>query len=208
MLLLDLDGTLVDSLHDLAVSLNHTLHTFGLPERSLAEVRAFIGEGVTVLLGRALATEDAATLEEGRRRFFEHYREHCLDDTRVFAGWEPVLESDLPLAVLTNKPERFARRILEGLGLHKRLAMIVGGDTLPVRKPDLGVLDHMTEALGVARERCIMVGDGLPDGRIAQAAGIPFWAVRWGYGSEESLAPYATRWLADPREIIELTETR
>ena len=201
-LLVDLDGTLVDSAQDLAHSLNHTLESMGMPHRSHQEIRSFIGQGATTLLIKALATEDPTRVEEARQRFFTHYDSHCTDHTRLFPGWEEVLESDIPLVVLTNKPEHFARKILDALHIRHHFKLVIGGDTLAVKKPDLGVTRHVAAELGLSPERFIMVGDGEPDGKLATAGGFPFWGARWGYEELAVLGRYEPIWLDHPSDIL------
>jgi phosphoglycolate phosphatase len=199
--LIDLDGTLVDTLADLNASVNYTLAALGQPSRTIDEVRSFVGHGVTTLLARALASETPAVLDRARELFFEHYEAHLLDHSRIYAGWEGVLNTELTLVCATNKPERFARQILDGLGLSARFRLLVGGDTLPVKKPDVAVAAFVAERVGCGVEDLIMVGDGPADGELAARCRFPFWAVRWGYGANHELAPFATRWLDGPAEI-------
>lgn len=201
-LLIDMDGTLLDTLRDLAGSVNYALQALGRPARSLDEVRAFVGQGAAVLLARAMAGGSAAELAEARQVFFAHYRDHCLDTTRLFPGWDAVLAAGLTLVCATNKPERFARIILDGLGLTPRFSLVVGGDTLAVKKPDPGVAAHIAAGIGLAPAGFIMIGDGLPDAELARNAGFPFWAAGWGYVRPGELEPYAAAWLARPEDIL------
>lgn len=202
MLLIDMDGTLVDSELDLAHSLNHALESMGLPHRSHQEVRSFVGQGAITLLVRALATNDPDRVEEARRRFFTHYDAHCMDHTRLFEGWEEVLATDIPMTVVTNKSERFALKILDALHIRERFQLVIGGDTLPVKKPDLGVVDHLSAKLGLERNAFVMVGDGEPDGQLATAGQFPFWGARWGYEELATLDRYQPLWLEHPSDII------
>jgi phosphoglycolate phosphatase len=201
-LLVDMDGTLVDSLTDLAASVNFTLAQLGHPARSMEEVRSFVGNGAVVLLTRSLGESSPAETQEARAIFFEHYGNHLLDHTRVFPGWERVFDSDLALVCATNKPERFAKQILEGLGLTKRFSLLVGGDTLAVKKPDPGVSAYITQVVGGSVHDLAIVGDGAPDGALARACGFPFFGARWGYASEAELTPYAPVWLDGPADLL------
>lgn len=203
VLLIDMDGTLIDSLRDLAQSVNFTLRALGYPERSLAEVRSFVGNGAVALLGRALASAAPAELERAKEVFFAHYDEHLLDHSRLFPGWERVLDGGHTLVCATNKPIRFAEKIIRGLGLAERFALVVGGDSLAVKKPDAGVAAHIAARLGARVDDFIIVGDGVPDGRLAQNCDFPFWAARWGYAAPGELDPFATLWLDSPAQIAE-----
>lgn len=204
ILLIDLDGTLVDSEADLAASVNHALRALGYPERSVSEVRSFIGHGALNMLGQAMASASAADFERAKAIFLAHYEAHLLDTSRVFAGWEAVFETEARLVCATNKSSGFARRILDGLGLTPRFALLVGGDTLAVKKPDPAVAAHVAAALGARVDDFVMIGDGVPDGRLAQNCGFPFWAARWGYASPGELDALATRWLKTPAEVAAL----
>ncbi len=202
VLLVDMDGTLVDTTKDLALSVNATLAAMDCPTRPEEEIRSFVGQGATVLLLKALGTDDPARIDAARNWFFAHYDEHLLDHSRLFAGWDAVLRADVRLVCATNKPERFAAKILEGLGIRSRFEVLIGGDTLPVRKPDPGVAVHIAEAVGVQVSDLVIVGDGEPDGRLGRACGFPFWAAAWGYGSRAELDPFATLWLQEPQDIL------
>lgn len=202
VLLVDMDGTLVDTEIDLANSVNFTLEAMGHPKRSREEVRSFVGSGALALLAKALETEDAARLEKAKQTFFAHYDEHLLAHSKPYAGWAAVLASDIPMVCATNKPERFAKKILAGLGLTDRFRLLVGGDSLAVKKPDPAVADYIARQLGVNRNHFIMVGDGVPDAQLAAQCALPFWGARWGYSAEAVLAPYAPLWLERPEDIL------
>ncbi len=187
LVVFDLDGTLVDSLDDLHASVSHALGALGLPPRSRAEVHGFVGEGVRLLLARAIAPHDDL-LEAALAAFQPHYEAHCLDRTRPYPGVEAMLAgARRTLAVNTNKPGAMAREILGGLGLLPRFAAVVGGDEAP-RKPDpAGVLGIMAR-VGAAPRETTFVGDSRVDVATARAAGVAMVAVTWGYGSRAELA--------------------
>ena len=175
----DLDGTLVDSVEDLAASVNHALGLLGLPRRTLDEIRGFVGEGARVLLERAVAPR-ADLVEPALAAWWRHYEDHCLDRTRPYPGIDALLASaHRTLAVHTNKPGALARRILDGLGLGSRFALVVGGDEAP-RKPDPAGVRLIQARLGAAPEATVFVGDSLVDLAAARAAGVRYVAVTWG----------------------------
>jgi phosphoglycolate phosphatase len=184
---LDLDGTLVDSLDDLAASANHALATLGLPPRRRDEIRGFVGEGQRRLLERAVAPRHEL-LEPALAAWHAHYAEHCLDATRLYPGLAAALAGARRLlAVHTNKPGALARRILSGLAVAPRLVAVVGGDEAP-RKPDpAGLLRIMAHA-GASPEDTVFVGDSRIDAATALGAGVRFVAVTWGFSSREELA--------------------
>ncbi len=184
---LDLDGTLVDSLDDLFASVNHALAAVGLPTRTREEVHGYVGEGARVLLARAVAPHEQL-VEPALAAWWPHYEAHCLDRTRPYEGIPALLAgAGRALAVHTNKPGPLARKILDGLGLLPRLFAVIGGDEVP-RKPDpTGVRELMARA-GATPEETVFVGDSRVDLRTARAAGVAFVAVTWGFGSRAELA--------------------
>ncbi len=175
----DLDGTLVDSVEDLAASVNHALGVVGLPRRDLDEIRGFVGEGARVLLERAVAPR-ADLVEPALAAWREHYEDHCLDRTRLYPGIAALLaNAGRALAVHTNKPGALARKILDGLGLRSRFALVLGGDEAP-RKPDPAGVRLIQARVGAAPEETVFVGDSLVDLATARAAGVRHVAVTWG----------------------------
>lgn len=183
---LDLDGTVVDSLDDLAASVNHALAAVGLPPRSRDEIRTFVGEGARLLLARAVAPRDHLA-EAALAAWRTHYEAHCLDRTRPYPGMEALLAgAGRALGVHTNKPGALARRILAGLGLLPRLAAVVGGDEAP-RKPDPSGLLEIMARVGASPGETVFVGDSRIDVLTARAAGVAHVAVTWGLGSRDDL---------------------
>src|SRR4029079_15730216 len=136
----DLDGTLVDSRRDLASARNVLRGRLGFPPLEISAVEAMVGEGARVLVRRALPLEiDGAAFDHALDELLALYFDGCLDATAAYPGVAEVLAALAPrcrLAILTNKPERHSRRILAALGLARFFPLVVGGDTLPVRKPD------------------------------------------------------------------------
>jgi phosphoglycolate phosphatase len=193
---LDLDGTLVDSFADLSGSVNHALRAVGLPPRPPAEIRTFIGEGARLLLQRAVDPR-LELLEPALAVWWEHYDAHCTDRTALFAGFDALLAgSGRTLAVHTNKPGRLARKILDHLGVGGRFAAVLGGDEAP-RKPDPRGTQELIARLGGRPEEAVFIGDSLIDARTAAAAGIPFVAVTWGFGTREELRSFSPAALVD-----------
>lgn len=183
----DLDGTLVDSLDDLHAAVTHALRTVGLPPRSREEVRGYVGEGARVLLERSVAPR-ADLLDRALAAWWAYYEEHCLDATRPYPGVEELLAgARRVLAVHTNKPGALAREILGGLGLLPRFVAVTGGDEAP-RKPDPAGVRAILARVGAAPSDAVLVGDSRVDAATARAAGIPFVAVTWGFGSRAELA--------------------
>jgi len=185
--LFDLDGTLIDSAADLGHAVNHALRRLGLPERPLAEIATFVGEGAALLVERAVAPRTELR-DEALRHWWEHYQAHLLDHTVLYPGIREVLgAATVPLAVHTNKPGGLARRILAGLGVLDRFAAVLGGDEAP-RKPDPAGTRALLSRLGVAAEDAVYVGDSVIDVELARAVPVRLVAVTWGLVPEDRLA--------------------
>jgi len=194
-IVLDLDGTLVDTAPDLLRALNAVLTEEGLPQVSDAAVRHLVGHGARALIEGAaahLGVSLAPTrLEPLTERFVEFYRADIAALSRPFPGAEAALDALLGagaiLAVCTNKRTQLSIELLEALGLAFRFAAIVGSDAVERRKPDpLHLLETIRRASGQPH-RAVMIGDTAADIAAAKAAGAPSIAVRFGYGEADSL---------------------
>ena len=185
-LVFDLDGTLVETAPDLRAALNHTLAGIGLPPLSLPELRAMVGDGVLALLKKGLdkhrAAADVETLFD---EFLDYYGRNLSRESFVFPGLLPIIETlgghGVKFAVCTNKPVTLSRRLLGELGIEQHFPVVLGGDSLPVRKPDPAHLGGTLDALGVAPERAVMIGDSSNDVATARGAGVPVIVVSFGY---------------------------
>ena len=185
-LLLDLDGTLVDTVPDIAAALNRLMEQRGLAPFDPAETASMVGDGVAVLVRRAFAargrTHDAADIVD----FGRDYGSHASVESRVYPG-VPALLRDLSaegyrLAVCTNKPEAAARSLLAALDLLPLLCAVGGGDSFPARKPDPAHLRATLVAAGEPDGAALMVGDHANDVVAARGAGLKSVFVTWGYG--------------------------
>jgi phosphoglycolate phosphatase len=196
----DLDGTLVDSSADLTAAVNHVLGRLGLPPLLRSTVCAYVGEGVRVLVQRALGPAHQARLDNAVKMFLAYYGAHLLDHTRAYPGIPETLEGlaarAVQLSLFTNKPVAFSRAILDGLGLLPRFRAVLGGDSLPAGKPDPGGVVFLQALTGCPLERTLLVGDSPIDLRTARAAGVAFCGAAWG------LQP-ATLRAAAPERIID-----
>ena len=193
----DLDGTLVDSLPDLADAAEAMLAGLGRPPAGEQRVRAFVGDGVARLVERLLAgsrdgVADPAEAGHGLDLFTRHYASGLCRRSRPFPGvTEGVAQlagAGFGLACVTNKPERFAVPLLAAFGLDRHIAVLVGGDTLAARKPQPEPLLHAAACLGVAPAALLMVGDSAVDVHCARAAGCPVACVPYGYSPEGPVA--------------------
>ena len=199
--LFDLDGTLADTLPDIAASTNHVRAVWDLPPLDLPAVRRLIGDGARSLLLRALherlppagpARETA--LDAAFADYTAHHTVQCTAAAQLYPLVRGHLESlraaGHALAVVTNKPERFALPLVHHLGLHDLLPVVIGGDTLPQKKPDPAPLRLALQRLAVPEELAagaVMVGDGVQDLRAGAAAGLRTIGCLFGYGDPAAL---------------------
>lgn len=191
-LVLDLDGTLVDTAPDLMAALNHVLSAEGLPQVPLAQAKGMIGAGARALLDRGLAAAGAARSRGEIDALFEdflaYYTDHIADEGRPFPGVMAAVDrfaaEGWTLAVCTNKLEGLSRRLLSELGIADRFAAVGGGDTFDVKKPDPNHLFQTIALAGGAPDRSIMVGDSETDIATAKAARVPVVAVDFGYTTQ------------------------
>ena len=186
-LLLDLDGTLVDSVPDLTAALNRLMAARGLAAFSRPEVTAMVGDGAAVLLERAFAARGVQQDDAALEAFVVDYTANTAVETRPFpgviAGLDALTAAGWRLAVCTNKPEAAARALLAALGIDHYFAAVGGGDTFPVRKPDPAHLTATLQAAGGDLGRALMSGDHHNDVAAAQGAGVKCIFAAWGYGT-------------------------
>lgn len=186
LVVFDLDGTLVDSAGDIAEALNRTLQDWQLPRVAETTVLGWIGDGVRRLVEQAFtAAGSDIDLDKVMPGFMVHYSECLLRSPRLYDGVaEALLElrtRGVPLAICTNKPVAMVAPLLAHLGIADAFSQVLGGDSLPQRKPDGEPLRHVARAFGLRAGECLMVGDSLTDYRAAQDAGMPVALVRYGY---------------------------
>jgi phosphoglycolate phosphatase len=182
----DLDGTLTDSVPDIAAAVNRTLAARGLPALPDADVAVMVGDGLHPLIRRAFAAVGAAPDQRAAQDYLEDYESRVAEATRLYPGVEAALDRLLQdgwtLAVCTNKPERAARLLLNALGVADRFAAIGGGDSFAAHKPDPRHLLGTIEAAGGSTERALMVGDHTNDVLAAAGCGVRAIFAGWGYG--------------------------
>jgi phosphoglycolate phosphatase len=187
--LFDLDGTLLDTIADLADAANLMLAERGSAPRSQEEIHGFVGKGIAKLVYRSLSegrapaseAETAAALEAFRR----HYARVNGRRTRLYPGVPELLATlaarGLKMAVVTNKATAFTLPLLAQFGIAPYFGATVCGDTLPVRKPDPAMIEHACDQLGIKSEESLMIGDSANDALAARAAGAPVLLVTYGY---------------------------
>ena len=204
--LFDLDGTLLDSLHDIGAAMNHALTTYGLPPHPLPAYRYFVGEGVRTLVARALPEGHAHALESVLYTFRAFYSEHMLDHTRPFPGILPMLarlaSEGVKLAVLSNKPDAATRRLVTALLSDVRFEAVYGERTGVPRKPDPTSALGVAAELGVDPSGCAFIGDTGVDMVTARAAGMYGVGVTWGFRDVEELQAHEARVIAGSAEEL------
>jgi phosphoglycolate phosphatase len=188
--MIDLDGTLADTIPDLAAAANMMLRELGRPGLDVGLIRTFVGKGIPRLVERALAGHiEGGAAEELMARALPIYERcygevngrHTLIYPGVKEGLERLRSMELRLACVTNKSQRFTGALLEQLGLAGVFEIVVAGDTLPRKKPDPAPLLHACHAFGIAPAEILMIGDSMNDAQAARAAGCPVFCVPYGY---------------------------
>ena len=194
-LLFDLDGTLLESLPDLATAIDRMLLELGLASAGIERVRGWIGDGARQLVREALQFAQRETTEAILDAALSIYQRHyaaCLTDrSQLFAGVLPALQqwraAGVPMACVTNKGAAFTEPLITHFWLRELLPVIVSGDTLPQRKPDPAPLLFACEQLQVSPTRAVMIGDSRNDVLAARAAGMPVVCVDYGYNHGRSI---------------------
>ena len=193
LLIFDFDGTLIDSVPDLADATNAMLTTLGKDTYPLDTIRNWVGNGSRMLVERALVgkievLEDELTVEEAEHAeqvFFDAYKN--LSDSKTVAypnvdsGLRQLKEAGYTLALVTNKPIRFVPKILESFGWTSLFDMVLGGDSLTTKKPDPAPLLHVCDKLGVMQDKAVMIGDSRNDILAGQNANMDTLALSYGY---------------------------
>lgn len=206
LLIFDLDGTLIDSRLDLAHSVNAARAHLGLEPLDNELVVSYVGHGAPALIRRAMGEETPeAKVREALEYFLEYYPEHSLDCTVFYPGvresMERLYRAGKRLAVLTNKPVKVSRAILEGLGAGEYFFRVYGGDSFEFNKPDPVGVDALRKETGADRDRTMMVGDSSVDIRTARNAGVKSCGVTYGL-QPESLRHPAPDLLVDRMEQL------
>ena len=207
-IIFDLDGTLIDSKLDLIHSVNAMLAEMKRPQLAAETISGYIGHGAPQLVARALggtATEE--DLKHALQFFLGYYEEHKMDNTCAYPGVAETLAqlNHMPMAVLTNKPERISMRILNSLGLAKYFRVIYGGNSFETKKPDPFGANKILQELGVAAREALIVGDSEVDVQTARNAGTHAAAVNYGFGVHDRTAHPADIYLdrfADLADVV------
>ena len=208
--IVDLDGTLVDTLGDFDVALNRTLAELSLPSVDRAFIAQTVGKGSEHLLRSTLARVggDPTLYEKAWAHYQRHYRDVNGQHATVYAGVETGLErlraAGVALACVTNKPHKFAVALLERKGLARSFVQIFGGDSFERKKPDPLPLLRAAAALGSLPEHTLVIGDSANDATAARAAGCPLVLVSYGYNHGEPVANIGADAVVDRIDAIDL----
>lgn len=205
ILLWDLDGTIADTRRDIATGVREMLRSFGLEPLPLPNVIRHVGRGVRVLVTRSLSEAgrpdaDESMIDEGVRVFRHHYRLHLMDTTVPYDNIAEILHElarhGRRMAVVSNKPEDATVALVDALGLAPCFVAVLGGDSLPVRKPSPEPLLH---ALGLCRPgarpvEAVLFGDSITDLETGRAAHVPVCGVGWGFDPDGEMRRQGTDW--------------
>ena len=206
MVLFDLDGTLVDSVPDLLVAVNAMQAELGNPERTDADVRTWVGNGIERLVERALTNDldgqpDPAAFDEALPVFKRAYAESNGKHSKLFDGVTQGLEFirslGLSMGCVTNKASAFTLPLLEQTGLKDYFEVIISGDTLPLKKPDPAPLIYSAGWFHVHPSEALMIGDSISDVKAARAAGFSIVCMSYGYNHGKDIRDY------DPDAVID-----
>ncbi|MBQ8658715.1 MAG: HAD family hydrolase [Clostridia bacterium] len=208
--LFDLDGTLLDTLDDLAAAVNAALKAYGLSPRTKQEVRAFVGNGIKNLIERAIGEKNHPNFSGVFDEFKRYYKAHCKDATKPYAGVLELLqelnERGKKCAVVSNKAD-FAVQELSKEYFGELIAFSVGENESAgiAKKPAPDMVLKALDALGANKKNAVYIGDSEVDLQTAQNAGLPCISVTWGFKDEEFLIAHGAKTLVDePREILKI----
>ncbi len=214
LVLFDLDGTLLDSAPDLTLAVDRMLTMLELPVVGPERVRNWVGNGAQMLVKRALTQRDTpcgdepelALFDQAFELFLKYYGQCCAEQSALYPGVLDLIDflhdHQVVMGLVTNKPMAFTETLLDEFNLRGYFSVVLGGDSLPEKKPHPMPLIHAMQQLGVTPQLTLMVGDSRSDIRAAQAAGCKVAAVTYGYNHGESVASYNPDLVID--NLIEL----
>ena len=213
-IIFDLDGTLVDSVPDLCQGLNAALAEMcaneqgALKQVDTGQVRLWVGNGSVKLIQRAIQHLEIESdrLDTLHQYFLKHYQNYLCDSSYLYPGVAALLEKcqqlALPMALVTNKPIAFVPELLEKLGIAHHFKILLGGDSLPEKKPSPMPLLHAANYLNLHPSYCLMVGDSSADRASAQQADMPCVLLQQGYNQGQDLSQLSPEWLLPDIESL------
>ena len=190
VIMIDLDGTLLDTAEDLALAANLMLKDLGMPEQATSTIRSYIGKGIQKLVKRTLTGQldgkpDAALFAKALPIYEQHYANNLSVNTRpypgVVEGIKVMQQAGFKLACITNKAEAFTLPLLRSTGLYDQFEIVLSGDSLPKKKPDPMPLIHICKHFNAQPHEALLIGDSLNDAIAARAAGCHVFCVPYGY---------------------------
>lgn len=203
----DLDGTLLDTLGDLSSSVNYALHRHGLPERSKADVRRFLGNGIRRLVEQSVPEGTSPSMtEEVFQTFRQYYLEHSLDETAPYEGIMELLhqlhEMDVATAIVSNKLDPAVKELHQHF-FSDTIRVAIGESSSIRRKPAPDMVDECIRLLGCDRQSCLYVGDSEVDLQTARNASLPCCSVSWGFRDKKQLIEAGATTIIDrPEELM------
>lgn len=208
LVIFDLDGTLLDTIDDLAVSANHALRQYGYPEHELNEYRFFVGNGITKLIERALPTEarKESTILELRKVFVGYYQQHKADLTHPYTGIPELLDglksAGIQLAVASNKYHQGTQELIYHYFGQDLFTVVLGQrENIPV-KPDPAIVNDILQQTGIEKARTLYVGDSGVDMQTARNSGLTSIGVTWGFRPRQELEANGAHYIVDKPEQI------
>ena len=204
LLIFDLDGTLIDSKRDIAKSVNLTFRDLGLPEKPNETIYGYVGNGVRKLILDAVESTDAHLIDRALEIFRGHYLEHLIDETRLYPGISEVLEHyrRKKMALVTNKPQVYAEKIMAGLGADKPFDLIIGSEPGTNLKPHPEMILKVLASLDTPPSDAVMIGDSLNDIHAARSAGVRSCSVAYGFGDADDLRSARPDFFAETGEAL------
>jgi len=190
LIVYDFDGTLVDTLFDIADAVNLSLNELGLRTLSRATIRKYVGKGVERLMAQSIDGTGYTDLPRAVELFRRHYSENLMNHTRFYPSGHEILDHfrDKKQAICSNKPEDFVRRILESLKSLDYFDAILGGDSVESKKPDPEGLLHLLDRFQCSPEMAVLVGDSPVDIETGKRAGVYTCIVNYGFGNPKEIA--------------------
>ncbi len=207
LIIFDLDGTLIDSIHDIANAVNHTFEPYGIRKLTSREVAGMVGEGPSKLVQNVIDKFCLAGMDNEmlKQRLIEHYLAHHSDNTLPYPEVPEMLEvlGDFKKAIVTNKPESLALPILDKLDLRRHFDVIVCADTMEERKPSPAPVFHVLSRLKMRPDQAIIVGDSIVDVNTGIASSVRTVAAAYGYG-QDNFHEYADFVIDSPSQLIDI----
>lgn len=207
LIIFDLDGTLIDSAEDLAISMNATRARFQMPLLDPKLIYSFVGNGAAVLVRRAMGADASEeVVSEALTFFLKYYRKHALEHTKLYPGVGELVEQlqagGHQLAVLTNKPVKISTDIVSALGLGTRFIRVYGGDSFARKKPDPIGITTLLKETGTDPADTWMIGDSGVDVQTARNAGVRSCGVAWGFQPEAFETDRPDVFIAKPEDLF------